>query len=57
LSKLFSLRLAYSGISDAGLEHLTGLTSLSALDLRGTKVTEAGMIELRKALPKLDIEY
>jgi Leucine rich repeat len=57
LSNLSYLRLAYTGISHAGLEHVKRLTSLSGLDLRGTTVTDAGMKGLRKALPKLDIEY
>jgi hypothetical protein len=35
-----------------GLEHLKGLTSLSTLDLLGTRVTHAGIEELRAALPE-----
>ena len=39
------------GITDAGLQHLHGLDHLIELRLKGTKVTEAGITKLRKALP------
>jgi hypothetical protein len=42
-------------IGDTGLAELQGLTSLQVLDIRGTKVTGAGVKELRKGLPKLKI--
>jgi hypothetical protein len=38
------------------LAHLKGLTQLSYLDLRGTQVTDAGMKELERALPGLNID-
>ena len=31
-------------VTDAGLEHLKGMTSLQILDLRSTKVTDAGLV-------------
>jgi hypothetical protein len=37
----------------ADLEHLKGLTELRYLDLRGTKVTEAGVEQLKKSLPSV----
>ena len=37
----------------ADLEHLKGLTELRYLDLRGTKVTEAGVRQLKKSLPNV----
>ena len=35
-----------------GLTHLKGLTKLEHLGLQGTLVTDAGVAELKKALPK-----
>jgi hypothetical protein len=43
------------GVSDAGLMQLRGLTQLDWLDLSGTRVTEAGVNELKKALPNVKI--
>ena len=37
--------------TDADLEHLKGLTALQTLDLQGTRVTDAGVEELKKSLP------
>jgi hypothetical protein len=37
------------------LVHLKGLTGLRKLDLRHTKVTPAGVRDLQKALPALEI--
>ena len=39
-------------ITNAGLKELAGLTNLQMLHVGGTMVTEAGLIELRKALPE-----
>ncbi len=38
-------------VTDAGLVHLKSLTNLQALDLSFPRVTEAGIAELRRALP------
>ena len=38
-----------------GLKHLAGLTSLTFLNIYGTHVTDAGLMELRKALPRCKI--
>jgi hypothetical protein len=35
------------------LKALTGLTNLTTLDVRDTGVTQAGLTDLRKALPNL----
>jgi hypothetical protein len=43
-------------ISDAGLEHLKGLSRLQWLFLNGTRTTGAGIKKLRQALPKCTIE-
>jgi hypothetical protein len=42
-------------VTDAGLEHLKGLTSLKYLFLMNTQVTDAGMEDLQAALPKCKI--
>ena len=42
-------------MTDAGLDHLKGLTHLKNLYVWQSKVTEAGVANLKKALPKLDI--
>jgi hypothetical protein len=42
-------------VSDAGLEHLKELKKLRSLTLRKTTVTEKGIAELKKALPKCGI--
>ena len=43
-------------VTDAGIEHLKGLTKLLGLDLRATHVTDAGVEELKSALPNLRID-
>jgi hypothetical protein len=45
------LTLNDTKVSDTGLEHLKGLTQLQRLDLVGTKVSDAGVRKLQKALP------
>ena len=42
-------------ISDAGLVHLKGLTELQTLDLDSTQITDAGIADLKKALPNCAI--
>ena len=54
LPNLIDLDLGYNpGVTDAGLRHLTGLNKLANLRLYGTNVTDDGVTELKKALPKL----
>ena len=43
------------GSTDAGLVHLKRMTNLSKLEIRGTRVTDAGVRELQQALPGLTI--
>jgi Leucine-rich repeat (LRR) protein len=43
-------------ITDAGIEHLKGLTRLEVLNIRHTQVTNAGVKQLLKELPKLKVE-
>ncbi len=42
-------------VTDAGLVHLTGLTNLQTLNFSFTKITDAGVAELQKALPNCKI--
>ena len=42
-------------VLEAGLEHLKGLTNLKTLQLRSTQITDAGIAELRQALPNCNI--
>jgi Leucine-rich repeat (LRR) protein len=56
LTRLETLSLENArGVSDLGLVHLKGLTNLRKLNLVGTKVTDAGVRDLRQALPKVEI--
>ncbi len=57
LTKLRYLTLRDSSISDASIPLLKTLKDLRTIDLRGTRVTEAGHAELRNALPKLKVEF
>ena len=53
------LDLSRTSVTDAGLEHLTGLADLTSLTLTGTRVTDAGMrhvAELRR-LQSLDLQF
>jgi len=43
-------------ITDAGLKELAKLQKLGYLDLYNTKVTKAGVAELKKALPDCIID-
>ena len=45
----------WTNVTDAGLKHLNGLTKLFTLDLKGTKVTDAGVDALHKSLPNAGI--
>ena len=50
--RVVELKLMSLKITDAGLEHLKGLTSLQTLTLARTKITGAGLVHL-KGLTKL----
>ncbi len=54
---LTTLDLGGTPVTDAGLVHLRGLSKLKLLRLHKTKVTAAGIEELRKALPQCKIEW
>jgi serine/threonine protein kinase len=49
----WELNLAYTQIDDAGLVHLKTLVNLKALDLTNTHVSQSGIENLKRALPKL----
>ncbi len=42
-----ALNLAGTEITDAGVEHLKGLTNLRTLKLNGTEITDAGLVHLK----------
>jgi hypothetical protein len=51
------LNLNRTKVTDDGLEHLKGMTSLRRLLLQRTKVTDAGVRKLQQALPNCKIEH
>ena len=57
LTKLERLALVgtLTKVTDAGLEHLKGLTNLEGLWLDHTKVTDADVARLKQALPDCQI--
>jgi hypothetical protein len=55
LLNLKSLDLDNTQVTDAGLKALVPLKTLTFLSLLGTKVTNDGVKELQKALPKCKI--
>jgi hypothetical protein len=50
------ISLTKSGITDADLVYLKGLTNLRSLNLTNTKVTDEGVEILQKELPNCKIE-
>jgi hypothetical protein len=55
MTQLRMLNLSYTPITDAGLAWLKGLVHLQALDVEATKVTNAGIKEFQKVLPKVKV--
>ena len=47
LPQLQSLKLSFTLVTDAGLQHIEGLRQIELLDLVGTKVTDAGLAHLK----------
>lgn len=57
LTNLRELFLGQTQITDAGLVHLKALKGLTVLDLHGADlVTDAGIADLKKALPNLEVK-
>lgn len=50
-----TLSLAGAPITDAGLKELAALNNLSAVHVFGTKVTNEGIADLKKTLPKCQV--
>ena len=53
--KVMSISLCDARITNTGLAHLKGLASIENLTLTGTSVTNAGVSELQKSLPRTRI--
>jgi hypothetical protein len=56
LPKLRNLGLRRCPIDDRGLEYLKSFTALRYVQLQGTRITRAGLKQLREALPECRIE-
>jgi serine/threonine protein kinase/formylglycine-generating enzyme required for sulfatase activity len=56
LTKLRKLILEGTLVDDAGLQYLSGMTSLQLLDIRDCPVTAAAIAKLRESLPQCKIE-
>jgi Leucine-rich repeat (LRR) protein len=55
LENLRQLSLACTKVTDKGLKHLKGLNNLERLDLTGILLIGTGQMEIKEALPKLEI--
>jgi hypothetical protein len=56
LKNLQILNISASDVTDAGLKEVAGLKSLKSLIMWGTKATPGGIAELRKELPKCNVD-
>lgn len=57
VDKPFGLYLADSDVTDADLDVLAKTKNLKVVNLRRTRVTEAGVARLREALPSCQIDH
>ncbi|MFO1002753.1 MAG: hypothetical protein U0936_20685 [Planctomycetaceae bacterium] len=57
MSSLHGLQLNNSPLTDRGLSELKELENLMHLDVRGTKVTTAGVKDLQNALPTCEVQW
>ena len=57
IPNLKNVDLQGTRISDAGLEHLSGIDTLELVYLQRTVITREGLANLKKALPKAEINY
>ena len=53
--EVVAVNLTVTRVTDAGLVHLKGLTKLESLELGLTKITRAGIAELKQVLPNCKI--
>ncbi|HEX5271388.1 MAG TPA: hypothetical protein VFW33_12905, partial [Gemmataceae bacterium] len=56
LTRLRTLTLCGTEVSDRGMAHLTPLKKLTELNVVNTRVTAAGVREVRAALPKVSVD-
>jgi hypothetical protein len=57
IPNLKNLDLQGTRIGDAGLEHLKGIDTLELVYLQRTVISPEGLADLKKALPKAEINY
>ena len=55
LTSLEELEISYAPLDDAGLQALAGMKNLRKLTVSTTNVTDAGVGDLKKALPGCEI--
>jgi hypothetical protein len=48
--------LSRTGVTDAGLVHLKALPGLKAVELPKSGVTDIGVVDLQRSMPKLRVE-
>jgi hypothetical protein len=56
---VYGLDLTATNVTDAGLDHLNGLTTLKHLTLNGLsdRLSDAAVADLKRALPMLEIHW
>lgn len=57
LPDLQAVRMNYTDVGDAGIEHLLGLEKLTEIGLQQTRVTPQGAQKLRQRFPQANIDY
>jgi hypothetical protein len=55
LTRIETLYLTKTEVTDRGLEHLEGMTRLRTLHVEGTAVTRAGLAKLREKCTQLQV--
>ena len=51
------LSISQTFVTDKGLKELAVLTNLTFLNLESAKVSDEGVAEIRKSLPKCEVRY
>lgn len=57
VTRLTRLDLSFTEISDASIPFLSSLQHLEYLDIHGTQITEQGIEQLRRAIPKCEFRH